>query len=178
MTRYQPERLNLWTRPQCYMGAEWPDYYVFLGRNRDSDALERANFDAALAAIGGEQFDESQESDVDDRGLPLVLTIQENHWLVGWVEWIGIHRTADEALRRADAIMERLDGYPVVDEDLWSDYEQTEADEVWRNCFSASERVAYIREHRSQFEFRNLADMLGCVRGDYFAGYASELIGG
>lgn len=48
-----------------------------------------------------------------------------------------------------------------------------------RNCTSRltlRERVEYIRKHRSQFEFRDFADMLGCVRGKYFAGYASELI--
>jgi hypothetical protein len=38
------------------------------------------------------------------------------------------------------------------------------------------ERIAYIRKHRSEFEFADLRDMLSCVRGNYFAGYASELI--
>jgi len=67
-----------------------------------------------------------------------------------------------------------VSGRPMSDDEL-REYEQEAADETWRNCYSPSERVAYIREHRSQFEFHTLADMLGCVRGHYFAGYASEL---
>ena len=54
--------------------------------------------------------------------------------------------------------------------------ETEEAERVWRDCYSASERIAYIERNRSQFEFRSFADMLGCVRGNYFSGYASELI--
>jgi hypothetical protein len=36
--------LTRWNRPDHYMGAEWPEYFVFLGQNRDSDALTRSNF--------------------------------------------------------------------------------------------------------------------------------------
>jgi hypothetical protein len=63
-----------------------------------------------------------------------------------------------------------------LDESDFSEVEQEEANETWRNCYDVSERVKYIREHRSQFEFHDLGDMLGCVRGNYFAGYASELL--
>jgi hypothetical protein len=50
------------------------------------------------------------------------------------------------------------------------------AQETWRSCYNDAERIEYIRDHRDQFEFRTFADMLGCARGRYFAGYASELI--
>lgn len=30
--------------------------------------------------------------------------------------------------------------------------------------------------HREQFEFYTFAELLGCVRGKFFAGYASELL--
>jgi hypothetical protein len=33
-----------------------------------------------------------------------------------------------------------------------------------------------MREHRSQFDARSFADLLGCARGKYFLGYASELL--
>ena len=48
--QYVPVNLNLWTRPDCYMGAEWPEWYVFLGRNRDSDCLTESNFEKGLEA--------------------------------------------------------------------------------------------------------------------------------
>lgn len=154
--------LKLWTMPANYMGEVWPNYYVFLGQHRDSDCLARAKFDASLKAIGGES--------------ETVVVVRESHWAVGWVEWIAIHDDNREALAKASEIMARLEDYPVVNEELWSEYESQEAHETWKNCYDSSERVAYIRKHRSQFEFHDFPDMLGCVRGNYFAGYASELI--
>jgi len=178
VTTYEPQHLKRWTRPACYIGAEWQDYYsAGVGRSRDSDALERANFDAMLKALGGEQTDPERE-DPDDEGaaLSLVRIVRENHWAVGWVEWIAIHESSEENLRLADSIKAALDDYPVVDEHLFSEYETEEANTVWRDCYRTKERVEYIRKHRSQFEFRGFADMLGCLRGNYFAGEASELL--
>lgn len=177
-TLFTPQNLKRWTRPSCYVGAQWPDYYRSgCGQSRDSDALERANFDAMLKALGGERCDKERE-DPEDPGaaLSLVRVVQENHWAVGWVEWIAIHETATAQLEIADRIAAALEDYPVVDEFLWSEYEQADADLTWRNCYQPSERVKYIRQHRSQFEFHDFADMLACVRGNYFAGYASELL--
>lgn len=174
---YTPENLKRWTLPSCYVGAHWPDYYsAGVGQSRDSDALERANFDAMLKALGGERNDPERE-DPNDEGaaLSLVRVVRESHWAVGWVEWIAIHETATDDLRLADKIKGKLED-SVVDEELFSQYETEEANEVWRDCYRMKDRIEYIRKHRSQFEFRNYADMIGCVRGKYFAGYASELL--
>jgi hypothetical protein len=65
---------------------------------------------------------------------------------------------------------------PVINEDHWSELEQEDANLTWRECYSPQDRIDYIRKHRSQFEFHDMADLLGCVRGEYFAGYASELL--
>lgn len=172
---YVPEKLKLWTRPDCYAGESWPDYYVFLGRHRDSGVLTQSNFEFALAAIGGEQSCEDPANE-SAQEYGLVYVVRESHWAVGWVEWIAIHETAYDALRKADEIMERLEDYPVLDEDDFSRREQDEAERVWRECYSAQERIDYIRKFRSQFEFHDMKDLWGCVRGEYFAGYASELL--
>lgn len=170
--------LRKWTRPDCYVGAEWPDYYsAGVGQSRDSDALERANFDAMLKALGGEQTSKDRE-DPNDPGaaLSLVRIVRETHWAVGWVEWIAIHESATDAIAIASQIKTKLEDYPVIDEELFSQYETDAANETWKNCFRVKERIEYIRKHANQFEFRNFRDLLGCVRGDYFAGYASELL--
>ena len=173
----KPVHLKRWTHPTCYAGATWPDYYsAGVGQSRDSDALERANFDAMLKAIGGEQTSEDEDPNDPGSALSLVRVVRENHWAVGWVEWIAIHETCSAALTIADEIKGRLEDYPVVSEELWSEYEQADADETWRNCYRPKERVEYIRKHRSQFEFHGFADLLACVRGKFFAGYASELL--
>lgn len=99
---FVPQHLRRWQRPSNYCGAEWIDYYsAGVGQSRDSDALERANFDAMLKALGGERDDEGL-------ALSLVRVVRETHWAVGWVEWIAIHERATEALQLADGIKSAL----------------------------------------------------------------------
>ncbi len=158
-----PKHLERWTRPDHYMGASWPDYFsAGVGQSRDSQAWERSNFRVMLAALGGES--------------ETVLVIRESDWAVGWVEWIAIHESDAKALGVADAQAQRLADYPVLDEMDCSELENEDAQEVWANCYDNADRLAYIREHRSQFDFRSLSDLLGCVRGHYFSGYASDLL--
>lgn len=160
---FEAKHIERWTMPAHYAGEIWPAYYsAGVGQSRDSGALESSNFAAMLKALGGES--------------ETVTIVRESHWAVGWVEWIAIHQDDENALAIADELCGRLEDYPVLDEDDWSEREQDEANDVWRDCYSVFERIAYIREHRSQFEFNDMRDMLACVRGAYFAGYASELI--
>lgn len=157
------QHINRWTRPDHYFGAEWPDYYSSgVGRSRDSSCLEESNFAAMLKALGG-------ESDT-------VIVVRESHWAVGWVEWIAIHESNTGALAIADELMAGLAAYPVLDEQDWCEREQEAANEVWANCYTWQERIEYIRKHPGQFEPHDFADLLGCIRGHYFIGYASELI--
>lgn len=160
---YEPTHLKRWTMPDHYFGEVWPAYYSSgVGQSRDSDALERSNFFCMLRELGGE--------------TETVQVVRESHWAVGWVEWIAIHQDDEKALQVADAIKGKLKDYPVVDESHWSEVEQEDANLTWKDCYGVAARIAYIRKHRSQFEFHDYADMLGCVRGRYFAGYTSELL--
>lgn len=160
---YEPTHIKRWTMPSHYAGAVWPAYYSSgVGQSRDSDALERSNFACMLRDLGGE--------------TETVLVVRESHWLVGWVEWIAIHQDDERALQIADAIKGKLEDYPVVDEEHFSETEVEEANEVWTNCYSDEERIAYMRQHRSQFDFHDYGDLLRCARGRYFSGYASELL--
>ncbi len=179
------EHLKRWTRPECYMGATWPEWFRFLGRNRDSDCLTNSNFDCGLAAVkvvaskepvGGPDTDSKHLFRDPDDEMATVQVVSENHWAVGWVEWIAIHESDTAALQCAEQLLEKLDDYPVLNEEDWSRREDEEAQTVWRDCYRVKDRIEYIREHRSQFEFQSFSDMLGCVRGKYFAGYASELV--
>ena len=161
MTEYK--HIKLWTMPSNYGGETWPDYYSSgVGQSRDSDALERSNFISMLALLGGES--------------ETVIVVREGHWAAGWVEWIAIHATDEKALAIADETKGALEDYSVINEDHWSELEHEEAQKVWTNCYDDKGRVEYIRKHRSQFEFHNYADLIGCARGRYFAGYASELL--
>lgn len=155
--------LTRWSMPRDYFGAEWPEYYsAGVSQTRDSVELDQSNFAVMLRELGGES--------------ETVIVVREGHWAVGWIEWIAIHESDHKALETASKLNKKLDNYPVLDEMDWSDREQEAANDTWKLCYTWQERIAYIQAHRQQFEFHDYRDMLGCVRGDYFAGYASELL--
>lgn len=151
--------LELWTLPEYYVGKSWPEYYVFLRQNRDSNCLDISNFRVALKRLGGESAS--------------VRVIRESHSLCGWVEWIAIHKDDEIAIKLAEEMQGAVESY-CLDENDWCALEHETANDYWQNL-SNSERVAYVKNHRNQFEFSDFADMLGCCRGKYFAGYDSEL---
>lgn len=172
MERYTPQNLVKWTRPDCYMGASWPEYYsAGFGRSRDSDCLEESNFEAVLAALDSVEYDEDEWD-----GHSPYLVVSENHWAVGWVEWIAIHEDAEKHLMMADSLREAANDYPVIDESDYCERESEAANRVWSDCYYPSERIEYIRKFRDQFHFHNFAELLAVVRGEYFNGYASDLL--
>lgn len=130
-------------------------------KTRDSGALERANFDAALASLPKGEDHETHEF---------------GHWACGWFTII-IVRPGSLAADIAADIEAALSDYPILSDSLFSEYEQADADETWRECYRDADRVAYIRENRLEFEFRSFADMLGCARGLYFCGNTSRMAG-
>ncbi len=166
---YEPEYLNRWTRPQDYFGNTWEHHFSSgCGRSRDSDALKRANFRAMLNALG---FDESEnvadDCPLDSGDEPARLIVRENHWAVGWVEWIAIHESDTAGLKIADEIAEARAEYPVIDEELWSEYENADCEETWANCFDPKERAEYLRKHIGSPVglFRKLR---AAVKGDWY----------
>jgi len=171
-TGYTPESLQLWTLPPYYMGAEWPDYYVFLSRTRDSDCLTQSNFDVALRDLGGE----TGAREGPDGDYYPVTVVREGHWGVGWIEWIAIHKTNTAALEVADELAASLAYYPVLDDEDLSNREYEEAERIWSSCYKPAERIAYIRRHRNHFNFSSFRDLLAQVRGQYYGGYAPDLI--
>lgn len=51
-----------------------------------------------------------------------------------------------------------------------------EAGEVWAQCLSPTERLAYIRKHRSHFRFADYDEVTAVVRGRRFTGCSSQLL--
>lgn len=175
-TLYTPQHLKRWTHPGNYVGAQWPDYYgAGFGQSRDSDCLDESNFAHVLAELKKLPPFAYSAPDCDNE-IESRFVVRENHWAVGWVEWIAIHEADEAALRACEALRERYEAYPILNEDDFSNREMEAANTVWRDCYSQAERVKYVREHRGQFEFHGLRDAIGCLRGEYFAGYASELL--
>ena len=148
-----------------YMGekpdAEWRILYT---RNRESETITESNWE-----ILEETFKEDEE-----KGITI---IRIGHWACGWVEYFCISEKATKEIRnQAGEIACSLDSYPILDEERYSKKEQEEADRIWSTCYDEKERISYIRDNRSQFEFHDFADLLAVARGKYFSGYANELI--
>lgn len=118
--------LKKWVHPECYLGETYYDYYVFLGRHRDSDLLTNSNFE-----VGLKQLQAVQSPNGDPEGNDTVYVARASHDLVGWVEIILVHESDTAALKRAEELLGDLDGYPVLDEDAWSQREDEYVQEYW-----------------------------------------------
>lgn len=163
---YTPKNLKKWTLPGSYIGPTYEEYFVFLVRNGGSSILENVNFDFVVDRL----------KEIGEESENTFQIIRDRHWAVGWIEYILIHESAEKFLEKADSIQEDLNEYPSLDDDEVTRLEGEEADRIWKEYYNTKERIEYIRNHRSQFEFQDYTDMIRCVRGEYFAGYSSELI--
>lgn len=156
--------LTKWTRPNYYIGETWEDYYLSgFDHHRDSDCLQESNFVTALRALGGES--------------ETVLVVRERHWLVGWVEWIAIHESDTKAISIAEELCQRRRDYPALDEDDWSAREYEAAQQIWQDCYNDADRIAFMRDHQIDHQFASFGELRSHVRGEFFAGYATDLLG-
>lgn len=102
--------------------ADWVFAYM---RHRESDTLARSNFDSFLKLLGGEG--------------ETVAIERASCSLVGWREYIIVNPADSAKVEIVRKTLENLEGYPVVNEDHWSELEQSE---YWE---------AFLRDSRSEF---------------------------
>jgi hypothetical protein len=126
------QAIEKWQRPESFVasteGAPYNgEWFVFLGRHRDSSVLEESNFKRGLELIGGES--------------ETVMIVREGHWGFGWIEWIAIHESDHAALDEADEILWGLADYPVLDDMHYSDMEYEAALEYWTEDIRIRARI-------------------------------------
>jgi hypothetical protein len=144
---------------------EYQDWYVVpVIRTRDSNPQEESNFHVARERLF--KF-EANHDDVTEASF--------NHWACGHFDILLVRPNTDAA-SIANKIEYDLNNYPILDDDDCTRREDEAACEIWKGCYSAKERIEYIRRYREEFEFHDFADLMGCVRGKYFAGYATDLV--
>lgn len=97
------------------------------------------------------------------------------HWACGWFEIILV-KPGTKAMSEAETVETRLKNYPILDESDLSEREMEAANQVWTECYNDKQRIKYIRENRSQFDFHDFKDLLACARGRYFNGLSNELL--
>lgn len=147
--------MKLYERPDSYCGPEYYGCYPFIGRSRDSRLVESSNWKGITEELkkkfGPEQCGEYGNDGfcgakkVTEAGKPTWFIIRDSHWAVGWVETLYIHQDAKEIVAWAEAVEKRLEGYPIYNEDLYSEMEMEEKAKFWQNC-DKDERVALLKE--------------------------------
>lgn len=126
-------------QPTGYSGVRGA-WYVTLARTRDSDTLERANFDVAQAELERASLVIGVDWDIE----------RFNHWAVGWVDYLIVapdHETSiatdstddwdwdepglivvSQARLLAERWLDRLADYPILDEEVFSAVEWAEVE--------------------------------------------------
>jgi hypothetical protein len=108
------------------------DWYVApVIKTRDATVLEESNFAAALALLGGEG--------------PAVEVHSLGHWACGHFEIILVSPYTSRVYD-LETIVERLDNYPILDEEDLGERESDEIYETWKNCYGLRERVELCAE--------------------------------
>jgi hypothetical protein len=127
-----------WKHPDSYIGTTWEGWFSSgFGRSRDSSVLEESNFQVASKTLLALATDNDDESTVQ--------IVREGHWAVGWVEWIAIHGSNAAALAKARELCAKVEDYPALDEDHWSNLEYERAMDYWESMSLAS-KVDFCRD--------------------------------
>lgn len=145
----------------CYWG-ELGNWLIAYSTHRDANTLNRSNWAVLLKRLGGES--------------ETVQIERASHWAVGWLERIVIKPDASDKITIAETALAEIENYPILDEMHFSDLESDEASRIWRDCYRVKDRIKYVRDNQSQFDFRDFSDLLGSIRGKWFGGCDSELI--
>lgn len=134
--------LTKWTTngPTCfdtaenYVGKTFPGFLVApVSQTRDSECLERVNFDAVTADI----LKASTHEETAIRRF--------GHWGPGWYELLLIHPDDAPAIACAEEWQRALEDYPVADEEAFSRAEWDEVMELWEHS-SVRDRLSYIQD--------------------------------
>ncbi len=144
---------DAFARDSAYYGEpEMLAWYIVASVNRDSDTIERSNWDTMVALLGNGDG----------------VTIERaSHWACGWVDYLMVAPNNRKALREAIYAHSSLFNYPILDDDHYSEIEDEDCRLTWTNCYNAKERIEYFRQHG--FTSNGPASMIKAIlRGDWY----------
>lgn len=154
--------MNLWERSAYYIGETYPDYYVLLGRHRDSTLLTESNFECAYAMI--KEIPCSDTWDDNNGDTPEYQIVRSSHGAVGWIEFIGIHKDSIPYVEEGNRILDKLEYSLVLNDD---DYSNRESEATWEGV-KDSIRYAGYSVNRAEDVYQWLdANMPGELESKY-----------
>ena len=143
-----------------------PDGYAVLTRTRDSRILEQSNFDAALYRLRDAATKADAPSSVDIHRC--------SHWGCGWLETIVVAPDAPApVIAEAEAIVEALASYPILDDDDCSQRETEACRELWEGA-DCRERMRMAERAHAKAPLRFARMKWSTLCRDH--GDASELV--
>lgn len=149
--------LKLYERPDHFMDSAQFDrreYYVAAGQHRDSNLLERHNFEEFVEAMKEHQQEESEAG---------WMIIRDRHWAVGWVEGLYIHKNAIVLCDVAEELLHDLSQYPILNDSMYSYKVHDEMYQQW-SMMPYRERMALLKENG---EFEDGMDLEGIPEDAY-----------
>jgi hypothetical protein len=143
-------KARLWHKEPNYIGPQWHHYAVVAVRHRDSDLLERHNFDTASTYLNrfkdrpATDYTQSAYEAEDREELKACLVVRNAHWAVGWIEFLMVDAHDYDATIAGATIVEDRDDYPILDEDGYIEEEDKAIAEAWSDLSdSERERLLY-----------------------------------
>ena len=132
--------MEKWELPSCYAGYSPDGDWLLLSRHRESDTVSESNWEVALRKIAtlgvlgfptdGEERDEYGR--IDPRSTGWSYVFRASHPLVGWVEYLLIREDAPaELIKLGHEIDEKLQAYPILDENHHSELEFNQIYDWW-----------------------------------------------
>jgi hypothetical protein len=136
LQRYEDYQPTTFDRKGAFLDDGRQEWLVApIGTNRDADCLTRSNWDSMIATLEHETDDDETET-WEEHSF--------NHWGPGWFS-IVIVKPGSVAESLVTEMARALEDYPVLDDELFSQYETDEAELAWTNL-SLHERFDLCQE--------------------------------
>lgn len=121
---------STWNLDDFAEDRNWKGVDIALSQNRDSDALERSNWQVIETDLVTRFGDTEYTPYIEGKGEQYlskdIAVASLNHWAVGWVEHLCFNTARKDIAKAVKEWGEKLDNYPVADEMHWSKLEWDE----------------------------------------------------
>jgi hypothetical protein len=94
-------------------------WIVAATKHRDSDAIQRSNYDY----IHTELLERITKAGHTGKQRDIIRVEDFSHWAVGWVHYLLVNPEYPDLTNLVESYHERLESYPILDEDLYSTYD-------------------------------------------------------
>ena len=106
------------TPSSVYLG-DHGHWIVAATKHRDSDAIQRSNYDYIHTQLLERIIEAGQTKNQRD-----IIRVEDfSHWAVGWVHYLLVNPEYTDFIALVKSYHERLESYPILDEDLYSAYD-------------------------------------------------------